>query len=85
MRVARLFAVILALTAATLSAAPHKPAHKAHKGGSSIRLKAAGGYWFYCYSDPGTVYDCDGEACDCRAACEAYCGGPCDWDSSCIY
>lgn len=81
MRIGRLFLVIFALTAATLSAAPHR-AHKAHKGGSAIRLKSAG-YWFYCYSDPGHVYDCDGTACGCRAACGITCGGACDWDETC--
>ncbi len=85
MRIGRLCLVILALalTTASLSAAPHK-------GGSVVRSKAkaaaaaAGAYWFYCYSDPGVIYDCDGEACDCKAACADTCGGPCDWDDTCI-
>lgn len=80
MRIGRLLVVILALTAATLSAAPHKP----HRGGSAIRLKAAGGYWFYCYSNPGRVYDCNGTACGCKTVCADICQGPCDWDDTCI-
>jgi hypothetical protein len=85
MRIGRLCLIILALTTATLSAAPRK-------GGSAVRSKAvktanaaaAGSYWYYCYSDPGTIYPCDGDACDCRAECASVCGGYCDWDNTCI-
>jgi hypothetical protein len=51
---------------------------KSHDG----RTKAAGEYWFYCYSDPGTIYDCDGTSGGCHMACEIQCGGNCDWCDS---
>ena len=77
MKIARLCLVILALMTTALYAKPNK-------GGSSTPSRTDGDYWFYCYSDPSTIYDCDGTACDCKAACEIICGGPCDWDDSCI-
>jgi hypothetical protein len=81
MRIIRLCLVILlALTTATLSAAPHK------KGGSLIGSQAQTDcpYYYYCYSD-GIVKECCGGACECKGRCIDDCGGPCDWDDSCPY
>jgi hypothetical protein len=83
MRFARLGLVILVLTATTaLSAAPVK-------GGTSVRHRAPGAttsgeFGFICYGT-GQSYDCgDLSSCACLAACGVQCGGPCDWDGSCI-
>ena len=84
MKIGRLFLVILALTTATLSAAPRKGGSVAHPRPGRATSAAAPDYWFYCYDEPDVTYLCDGAACDCRAACAEYCGGPCDWDSTCI-
>jgi hypothetical protein len=75
-RITQLFLIVLALTAASLAAAPQK-------GGSRIHSKATG-YGYYCYDTPGTIEDCGTlSSCACRAACEYDCEGACDWDGSC--
>lgn len=56
--------------------------HRKEKGGSSVQSLASGGWWYYCYSDPGTVYDCDLGSWECQQECEQVCGGHCDWDET---
>jgi hypothetical protein len=69
-RIAQFF-LVLALMTATLAAAPKK-------GGSLSSAKDAGD-GFYCYSDPGQIFDCGTlSECGCNAACEYECGGECD-------
>jgi hypothetical protein len=81
MRIARLCLVILiALTTATLSAAPKKGGHLIQ---NPTQNKSACPYWFECYS--GGYYDCCAGACTCKGACIDECGGPCEWDDSCPY
>ena len=87
MRLARLGLVILVLTTTTaaLSAAPPKGGRAAHRAVRSPGATTSGEFGFICYADPGTGYDCgDLSSCDCLDACEETCGGPCDWDGSCI-
>jgi hypothetical protein len=82
MRIARLCLVILiALAAATLSAAPKKGGHLIQK---PTQNKSDCPYWYVCY-DTGTYYECCGGACGCKGDCIDICGGPCDWDNSCPY
>ena len=94
MKIARLLLVLLALTVTTLSAATKAPGSGLHaKGGGhgmtprrhshrpGVPAKsAAGGWWYYCYSDPGTVYTCDLGSAECQQECADTCGGICDWE-----
>lgn len=85
MKITRLCLVLLlALTTASLSAAPHK------KGGRLIQQptqnKSGCDYWYLCYSDNIVRECCDSPgACSCKGMCIDECGGPCDWDDSCPY
>lgn len=84
MRIARLCLVVLiALTTATLSAAPKKGGYLVQK---TTQNKSDCPYWFACYSDNVVILCCDGPgACSCKGQCIDECGGPCDWDDSCPY
>jgi len=78
-RITQFFLIALVLMTANLAAAPQK----AQKGGSLAYSKVVAN-GFYCYSDPGHVYDCGTvSTCACKAACEVECGGPCDWNDFC--
>jgi hypothetical protein len=82
MRIARLcLLILLALTTASLSAAPHQ------KGGSLIQAPKGDkscDYWYQCYGSDEVVSCCSGP-CSCKGICIDNCGGPCDWDDSCPY
>ena len=79
MKIARLFMVLLALTATALSSAPKS--HRGRPGGSGIQSLTDGPpYEFYCYSNPELVYSCFEEEYTCFQNCEEVCEGPCDWE-----
>jgi hypothetical protein len=85
MKMARLLLVLFAFVATTLSASATKPGvtGRPAKGGSFVHNKAAGNYWYYCYSDPDGTYvgDCDLGLEGCQNACAQACGGTCDWET----
>ncbi len=82
MRITRLCLVIfIALTTATLSAAPKKGGRLVQ---NPTQSKSECPYWYACYSN-NIVIECCGGACGCKGMCIDECGGPCDWDDSCPY
>jgi hypothetical protein len=83
MKITRLSLLLLALIGTAFAASAKEPGHfgKPPKGGSGLQTKAAG-WWYYCYSDPGTVYDCDLGSSECQQECADRCKGYCDWDAS---
>lgn len=83
MRIARLcLLILLVLTTASLSAAPHK------KGGHLLPVPTGDAkscdYWYQCNGSE-EVWDCCSGPCACKGICIDKCGGPCEWDDSCPY
>ena len=80
MRIVRLLMVLLALSAATLSAATHSTGSFGgpKKSGAHTKQMTAAGWYYYCYSD-GIYKSCDGYD-DCMNACLADCGPPCTYE-----
>ncbi len=91
MRIARLcLLILLVLTTASLSAAPHRTSHRMpHRTGGRLIHAPTGDnkscdYWYQCNGSDVVVSCCSG-ACSCKGICIDNCGGPCDWDDSCPY
>ena len=82
MRITRLcLIVLLALTTASLSAAPKKGGRLIQK---PTQNKSDCPYWYQCYGSD-LFNECCAGACTCKGDCIDVCGGPCDWDDSCPY